>query len=514
MPYASFQGHSSLEPVLTLKCEIASMPDEHCLSQKIGEREAQFKRLSERIGELQKAYDFETRVDEKLRLRQQLEEAERERGKVENDLRTLQGEYAALSLRAKISDALRLERNKSFADALTLWQEIAAAHPDEAQAALALPRLQKRMAQAEALRDLRNQVARRQSEIQAVANEVLGRIVQMQRSNEADENLLGLIRDFLDDTLAPGNFVDIWKMECAAPPERSGADYHALADRLKRGEIVLFLGSDIPMQLQAQAPTPDTIALELARQVGYQGYAQSLSMIAEYYQMKPEYGRSSLLRNFNRIIARADADVSLYRLLAKIEHPLLLISSNYDWLLEQCLHRSGKKYAVLSHIIDKKQGQAIGSLIVQRCDEDTQHCLPQEQELSSMKLLETGYSLIYKMRGYSPRPPGEDLSCGGALTLAEENYFTFARHMESLIPKYLVNHFSGRGLFFLGHRPQQWEERLLVNALLDIRRENERPCVVTEDEDAFIRAYWDSRGVNRWSMSLGAFVRGVEDCLA
>jgi hypothetical protein len=88
--------------------------------------------------------------------------------------------------------------------------------------------------------------------------------------------------------------------------------------------------------------------------------------------------------------------------------------------------------------------------------------------------------------------------------------------MDRLIPNYVVKQFAARGLFFLGYSPRHWEDRLLVNAILDKRRQQqyEPAYVITQESDPFVRAYWDSRGVHRYGIELSEFVRRLEAYLA
>src|SRR5262249_11963388 len=56
--------------------------------------------------------------------------------------------------------------------------------------------------------------------------------------------------------------------------------------------------SDIPGLFDPNLPDAVTVVAELARQVRYEHFNGTLSMIAEYYLMKSaEYGRSSLVQN-------------------------------------------------------------------------------------------------------------------------------------------------------------------------------------------------------------------------
>jgi hypothetical protein len=62
-------------------------------------------------------------------------------------------------------------------------------------------------------------------------------------------------------------------------------NFRALAARMKRGEIVFFLGSDIAQLFDATVLDTATVVTKLAGQANYRDFAGSLSMIAEYYHM-------------------------------------------------------------------------------------------------------------------------------------------------------------------------------------------------------------------------------------
>jgi hypothetical protein len=222
-----------------------------------------------------------------------------------------------------------------------------------------------------------------------------------------------------------------------------------------------------------------------------------------------------LVRNLNTIIPATFPDISLYQLLAKIEQPLVLISANYDLFLERALQQVGRKYAVVSSIICGMQDCKIGDVLVRYSDRDQPELLRLEQDLSSLKPVESGYALIYKIRGYCDAANTPATYEHSMLTLTEENYFTFARHLDSLIPSYVVRQLTGRGLFFLGYSPRYWEDRLLVNAILDKRGPQQEPAqVFTRDEDQFVRAYWDSRRVHRYDIELSELVDRLKEHLS
>jgi hypothetical protein len=171
-------------------------------------------------------------------------------------------------------------------------------------------------------------------------------------------------------------------------------------------------------------------------------------MIAQYYEMS-DYGRSSLVRNLNTLIEeRKIPEIKLYKLLAKIEQPLILVSATYDMFLENCFSEANKKYAVISSVICSRDNCRIddttvnlkaGQVIVRYSDQEETRVLESGQELSKLEDLKN-YSLIYKIRGYCESV--EQGAWQDTWTLTEENYFDFARNIGNSIPAYIVRRSS------------------------------------------------------------------------
>src|SRR5262245_30674143 len=119
-------------------------------------------------------------------------------------------------------------------------------------------------------------------------------------------------------------------------------------------------------------------------------------MIAQYYAMS-DYGRSSLIRYLNTIIKeRQLPDIKLYKILAKIEQPLVLISATYDMFLENCFHEANKKYAMISSVMCNQDNcridsatvnLKIGNVLVRYSDRQDTMVLESGQDLSNLEEL-------------------------------------------------------------------------------------------------------------------------------
>jgi hypothetical protein len=365
------------------------------------------------------------------------------------------------------------------------------------------------------------QLTRRISEIKSIYREVVERLRRMDETGQEEDTLLLIVEEFVQQRLPASAFMEAWK-ELEKKPSKISADeqpnYAILAKRLSRGEVILFLGSDIPQLSGISELELERLIQDLAAMADYNNFTGSLPMIAQYYEMS-DYGRSSLVRNLNTLIEERNIpEIKLYKLLAKIEQPLILVSATYDMFLENCFSEANKKYAVISSVICSRDNCRIddatvnlkaGQVIVRYSDQEETTVLESGQELSKLEDLKN-YSLIYKIRGYCDSV--EQGAWQDTWTLTEENYFDFARNIGNSIPAYIVRQFLNRIVYFAGYSTRYWEDRLLISLILNLTRYDSAK-VITQTEDSFELAYWRWKKVDIYSVDLENFASQLESYL-
>lgn len=476
--------------------------------------------ISDKITMLQQQMDLETRADEKLRLKSVISSVESEREEIEAEILALDQEAKKQTRRELIQDAIRLEQNKAHEEATKRWELVLEIDPADTQANGEITRLRQLDSQYTRINEYTKRLSLRMLEIKSIFVRVTRRIQQLgDGSSGTDASLIALVENFLENKLDATEFVSIWEelesLDSEATDSNKGIDFSAFCNRLKRGEIILFLGSDIPRLVGIDAPDQAMVANALAEKINYEDFSGSLSMIAEYYQMKPEYGRRELEIQLNELLPSGSISVPLYELLAKIDTPMVLISAAYDKLLENIFREAGRKFVVISSLLSADSEFPEGSILIQYSDRDYPEIPVIEQELSRNRFMANGYTVIYKIRGSCHSD--QEASNGHLadqqtdLTLSEDNYFTFARHADKLVPSYITKQFIGRGLLFLGYDPKQWEDRLIVNAILEKRQNTSEPSsTIGTISDRFTRAYWESRNVRQYDIELKEFVSNLE----
>lgn len=336
-------------------------------------------------------------------------------------------------------------------------------------------------------------LVQRRHEIFAIHRQIIEAVREMeshaQQLSEQEEEDLLVIEDFLTQQITADELTNFWQQVTTRPVET--LHYPPLVDNLQRGNVVIFVNARIPQETLVKLhhyfniDSPD-----------------SFSEVCEYVEM--QHGKNLLCDKLEEYLTPQATFQILYELLASVPRPLLIISTSYDNLLEKTFTQRGKKFAVLSHPV---RASKTGIVWAHYSDGKP----PEEytiESLSRSNLLEQGYSLLYKIRG--------DLVYGAAeknVVLSEQDYFAFLRQIDQLIPNYLAGLLPGRSFWFIGDSPKNWEERLLIQAVLEKRQHNRQMLAFEETTSPFASIYWESRGAKHQAIHLPKLVEKLRECL-
>jgi hypothetical protein len=396
-----------------------------------------------------------------------------------------------------ISDLLKyLDRHSRIPDLL----ELGRTHRGE----LDWPQLPR-----ERLTALKQAIGRQDSEaVDEIFPELITYLKQLEKEgiSESDEALLNTLEMFGEGDISGPKLVRIWNKERAKQQASATEqlDYADLAERLQHGDIVLFLGTR----------HSDALVNGLAEAAHYEGFQGTFSEICEYMEGD---GRRTLLRKVGDIQSREQPEnvgvhKALYELLSEINQPLLLISATYDSALEDSFRARNKPYKVISHTMDVGASPtgtpAASNLLIQDGTGDNPRPYTAEQ-LSDLAPLENGFSVIYKIRGcfrFIEATPSTD-----TLTLSERDYFRFAKEFDKLMPDYLAAQLRGRSLWFLGHYPDTWEERLLIQVVHE--KAPVSTLAVQPGAKPFAEAFWKARNIDLCRLEPEEFIDKLKENL-
>lgn len=316
--------------------------------------------------------------------------------------------------------------------------------------------------------------------------------------SESYQALIEDVTDLVEGRMSVNDFTHTWQLlntPAAQTARWSNFDKERLRDNITQGRLVVFLGSGIT---QATCLSARELANQLAQEAHYPNFDGTLSAIAEYYVQRGDLGRHVLLEKVGAALPKVPS-VPLYQALAAIPQRLMLISAAYDELLEQALRAAHKPFVLLTSIMQSDE-YSVGHVWVQFSDRpDTK--VYTKDDISKLTELER-YSIIYKLRGTCSMQGRQD-----TLALTESEYFNFAHYAQEIIPNYVVRKINELGCLFMGYQPSHWEERLIVNALLQrVLRNSALQVLHTHPPQPLEEVFWRKRAVETCPLSLPELV--------
>ncbi len=133
----------------------------------------------------------------------------------------------------------------------------------------------------------------------------------------------------------------------AANTPRTRGKYKHIADLLKKGNVIPFLGMDA-----AILSLKKELSRKMARLTGLDQNASPLTLMSQYYETKTsrydlyDTIKETVLEELELQSPRA------HRLLATVEKPLIVLTSMYDSMLEKAFQEQDKRYSVFGTTTD------------------------------------------------------------------------------------------------------------------------------------------------------------------
>lgn len=298
--------------------------------------------------------------------------------------------------------------------------------------------------------------------------------------------------------------------------------YGVIWNKLKTGQVIPFLGAGASMVGREPGSKWDPVnpkflpsGRELSRLLADEASFPSqedrdlsdLAKVASYYAVVS--GRKTLRERLHDVLSRQFTFGSLHEYLASIPTPLLIVTTNYDSLIEQAFQAAGKKYDLVIYPSDKKDY----ANSVWWWPHDASEPSPMAPNELYVDLEQADRNtIIYKMHGTVKH----DTSMWDSFVITEEDYVDFLSRMTSktAIPAIFYNYFRTRSFLFLGYGLADWNLRVILKNL-DTYLKGERH----DEEDEAVpswaiqlhpseleRKLWEKRNVNIFDMILDDFV--------
>jgi hypothetical protein len=226
-----------------------------------------------------------------------------------------------------------------------------------------------------------------------------------------------------------------------------------------------------------------------------------LAMVSSYYvDVSPDRDvlRNRLRTIFSREHYRCNA---LHRLLARLAKGLMILTTNYDTLIEQAFLEIGKPFDVYVYPADNPEFR---NAILWWRDGATEPQRLKPNELDSREFEDR--NVIYKVHG-SVRAESRRWD---SFVITEEDYVDFLSRMNSrsnaAVPAAFKSYFTDRAFLFLGYGLRDWNLRVLIKQLGLTKLSSailHNPSKVEEE-------LWRKRQVKIYDLTLEEFVKGME----
>ena len=281
--------------------------------------------------------------------------------------------------------------------------------------------------------------------------------------------------------------------------------YRAILDGLAQGKVIPFLGAgaslpaqmDSEWQIDLRFPLARELAGALAGKTSYPAEAPlELALVAQYYAGM--IGRQPLTDYLHDIFVREHASTSLHAFLASRMERGILITTNYDSLVERAF--GDRPFDLVVHAIDQDK-----VMLLRHGTDQPEYVTPHKLDVDG-----TERPLVYKMHGTAdPRDPLPD-----QFLITEDDYVDFLTRMtrQKVLPAPVLKALMRSNVLFLGYGLGDWNVRVILNTVArqynnDLRtKQGYKSWAIQYQVNAVEAANWQDRGVRLFVMGLDRFV--------
>ncbi|MGA3028043.1 MAG: SIR2 family protein [Bryobacteraceae bacterium] len=285
-------------------------------------------------------------------------------------------------------------------------------------------------------------------------------------------------------------------------------NYEAIVRELRHGRVVPVIGSGASGGVE-NCPLNTRGLRELL--LAEMGFANSkLTDLADIASLAEGPDSQINLRPRLNDLFQGDFDIpETHKWLASLDHPVTVISTNYDRLLEKAFDQAGRRYHLVAYCGDLAENG--NSVLWKRPDEDTAKLVPAR----TFKWAPESEWLIFKIHG-TAMPHGER----GTFVITHEDYTDVILRLgaATVVPKAIIGHLRSRSLLFLGHGLNDIDLEVLRRSLTHqhmcnwaVYLPSKTPCKTDRE---LTRRIWLSRGVHLHWMKLEVFLERLRRAYA
>jgi hypothetical protein len=295
-----------------------------------------------------------------------------------------------------------------------------------------------------------------------------------------------------------------------------------------KGNLIPFLGAGVNLadrppgatfQREEYLPSGTELSLNLASSYPYPstwGEEENLMRVSWHASYKG--GDDFLFDYLNELFSLKYPLTSVHKFFAGLPKRLqakgypgrhqLIVTTNYDELLERAFTDAGEEYDLLSYVSDSPNAFEVGRFrytphggVPKIIDEPNNRDLPFER------------TVILKIHGAVNTKAGER----SGFVITEDDYIDYIERMtkgSNQIPAVLMAAMVRKPFLFLGYSLSDWNLRVLLKSINDQRRLDYRSWAIMNEPKEWDGVYWDTHNVNLLECSLADYVEVLDEELA
>jgi hypothetical protein len=265
-------------------------------------------------------------------------------------------------------------------------------------------------------------------------------------------------------------------------------------------------------------PSGGELAAYLAREYGYPDDDIDLVRISQYIAV--EAGEAHLYKELRDLFVQRYAPSGLHRFLAAIPRMMresgrtpyyqLIVTTNYDDVLEEALRDEGEPFDVVTYVeaegsfIHCPHGEPATVIEPGRANEYTVAMAEDDDE----RLERT---VVMKIHGAVDRgDPDAD-----SFVITEDDYIEYLTRADisRLVPVNLVTKLKNSHILFLGYSLRDWNLRVILHRIWGEQKLSKKwtPWAIQWQPDPLEKEFWNMRGVRIVDVRLADYVAGLEE---
>ena len=305
--------------------------------------------------------------------------------------------------------------------------------------------------------------------------------------------------------------------------------YGIIASKLKRGNVIPFLGAGASLGKRKPPtakfdpvnrdflPNATELAAVLAEEARFPSddpnERRDLAKVSSYYA-EVSGDRPTLRERLRDLLdstpktslaeAKASEPLTLHRFLAALPSRQVIVTTNYDSLIEQAFDEAKKPYDLVIYPADRlTESDYVNSVLWWQHGEEPKPVESKKLD-EVLDLLKTPRTVIFKMHG--TRHPSD--KSYDHFVVTEEDYVEFLSRMTTqlAIPSIFYPHFRERSFLFLGYGLRDWNLRVLLKNLPKHTDEQLRSWAIQKNPSELEQMLWGKRDVSIYDLTLDKFV--------